>query len=144
MKVSLKRLKLSEKPEKQLELQRRQAHLYAKRAGKIELERLRQDGILYGDMWRAMGQVYDEEISINKKALLAHLQTYPEMEQELFLQAREDVLKAERRAVADALRRGLISQQVYTELVEELNNRLAAVDILKENRGLGDDEVQHG
>ena len=105
---------------------------------------MRQDGILYGDMWRAMGQVYDEEISINKKALLAHLQTYPEMEQELFLQAREDVLKAERRAVADALRRGLISQQVYTELVEELNNRLAAVDILKENRGLGDDEVQHG
>lgn len=141
----IKRLKLSEKPEQRLELQRRQARLYAKRAGKQELDRLREDGILYGDMWRAMGHVYDEEIDANKQELLAHLQDYPEMEQELFLQAREDVLKAERQAVGDALRRGLISQDVHTELIEELNNRLAALDILKENRGLGNkEEAQHG
>ena len=135
----IKRLKLSEKPEQRLELQRRQARIYAKQAGKLELDRLRQEGILYSEMWQAMGQVYDEEISANKAQLSSHLQHYPEMEQELFLQAREDVLKAERRAVSDALRRGLIAQDVHTELIEELNNRLAAVDILKENRGLEED-----
>lgn len=136
----IKRLKLSEKPTQQIELQRRQARLYAKRAGKLELDRLRKDGILYGDMWQAMGEVYDEEINASRDKLLAHLQHYPEMEQELFLQAREDVLKAERRAVSDAQRRGLITEEVHSEMIEELNNRLAALDILKENRGLDDEK----
>ncbi len=140
----IKRLKLSEKPAQQIELQRRQARLYAKRAGKLELDRLRKDGILYGDMWQAMGEVYDEEIAASKDNLLAHLQYYPEMEQELFLQAREDVLKAERRAVSDAQRRGLITEKVHREMIEELNNRLAALDILKENRGLDVEETQDG
>lgn len=136
----IKRLKLSEKPTQQIELQRRQARLYAKRAGKLELDHLRKDGILHGDMWQAMGEVYDEEINASRDKLLAHLQHYPEMEQELFLQAREDVLKAERRAVSDAQLRGLITEEVHSEMIEELNNRLAAIDILKENRGLDDEK----
>lgn len=136
----IKRLKLSEKPTQQIELQRRQARLYAKRAGKLELDHLRKDGILHGDMWQAMGEVYDEEINASRDKLLAHLQHYPEMEQELFLQAREDVLKAERRAVSDAQLRGLITEEVHSEMIEELNNRLAALDILKENRGLDDEK----
>jgi len=132
----IKRLGLSEKPSQHLELQRRQARLYARRAGQLELDRLRQDGILYQDVWEAMHQVYDETIERQTTALQDHLTDYPELEQELFLQAREDVLKAERTAVSDAWRRGLIGQDVHEELLQELNNRLAALAIIHENRGL--------
>lgn len=134
----IKRLGLSEKPAQRLDLQRRQARLYAKQAGQLELDRLRRDGILYQEIWEAMHQVYEESIDRHKSALQAHLAGFPELEQELFLQAREDVLKAERSAISDAWRRGLISQEVYDELSGEVNNRMAALEIIHENRGLDD------
>jgi hypothetical protein len=133
-------LGLAEKPAQRLELQRRQARLYAKQTGQRELDRLRVDGILYQDVWDAMHQVYDESIDRQMEALQAHLASYPELEQELFLQARADVLKAEHAATADAWRRGLISKEIHDELIAELNNRIAALEIIKENRGLEDGE----
>jgi CPA1 family monovalent cation:H+ antiporter len=131
------RLKLADKPPQRVELQRRQATLFAKWAGKHELDRLRDDGILFKDIWDSMGQVYDEEILDKKSDLRAHLQEFPELEQEMYLQAREDALNAERSAVGEASRRGLISNEVHDELIFELNNRVAALEIIKRNRGLG-------
>ena len=84
-----------------------------------------------------MSQVYEEEIAETKQSIREHLQDYPELEQEWYLLAREDVLRAERTALAEAVRAGLIPEEIEEELTLELNNRLAAVDVLKENRGLG-------
>ncbi|MCB9006303.1 MAG: Na+/H+ antiporter [Ardenticatenaceae bacterium] len=133
----IKRLRLADKPPQRVELQRRQATLFAKWAGKRELDRLRENGILFKDIWESMVQVYDEEILEKKADLRAHLQDYPELEQEMYLQAREDALNAERSAIGEASRRGLISNDVNDELIIELNNRVAALEILMKNRGLG-------
>lgn len=133
----IKRLRLAEKPAQRLELQRRQATLSAKWAGQQELERLRHRGILFRDIWESMDQVYDEEIMGKKDALRAHLETFPELEQEMYLQARHDALNAERSAIGEASRRGLISNEVHDELIIELNNRVAALEIIMNNRGLG-------
>ncbi|MCB0000845.1 MAG: hypothetical protein KDE56_34010, partial [Anaerolineales bacterium] len=130
-------LRLADKPPQRVELQRRQATLFAKWAGKRELDRLRENGILFKDIWESMVQVYDEEILEKKADLRAHLQDYPELEQEMYLQAREDALNAERSAIGEASRRGLISNDVNDELIIELNNRVAALEILMKNRGLG-------
>ena len=132
----IRRLKLAEKSPQQLQHQRRQALLYAKRAGKRELDRLREEGILFRDIWEAMSAVYDDDIAYQKSHLRNHLEEFPELEQEMFLQARADVLKAERSAISDANRRGFISEKVYHDLSVELNDRLAALDVLKANRGL--------
>ena len=132
----IKRLRLADKPPQRVELQRRQATLFAKWAGKHELDRLRDDGILFKDIWDAMGQVYDEEILEKKENLRTHLQDFPELEQEMYLQAREDALNAERSAIGEASRRGLISNEVNDELIIELNNRVAALEIIMKNRGL--------
>ena len=138
----IRRLKLSDKPPQRTEQQRRQALLYAKWAGRRELERLRQDGILFRDIWEAMGEVYDKEIDHNKATLRAHLRDYPELEQEMYLQAREETLKAEKRAISDAARRGLISEEVQEELSRELNNRSAALELIKANRSLDGKESE--
>ncbi len=133
----INRLKLAEVPPQRVELQRRQATLSAKWAGKHELDRLRDDGILFKDIWDSMGQVYDEEIQAKKADLRAHLQDFPELELDMYLQAREDALSAERSAVGEASRRGFISNEVHDELIVELNNRAAALEIIMKNRTRG-------
>ena len=142
----INRLKLADKPPQRVELQRRQVTLFAKWAGKHELNRLRENGILFKDIWDSMRQVYDEEILEKKADLRAHLQDFPELEQEMYLQAREDALNAERSAIGEASRRGLISNEIHDELIIKLNNRVAALDIIKKNRGLDvrRQEVEHG
>ncbi|MCP5095494.1 MAG: Na+/H+ antiporter [Chloroflexi bacterium] len=140
----INRLKLADKLPQRIENQRRQAYVYAKRAGKRELDRLRENGWLFRDIWESMSQVYDEEILDLKESLRANLQVYPELEQEMYLQAREDVLRAERSAITEAARIGLISDDIYEDLVFELNNHLTALEVLKENRGLsGVTEAKH-
>ncbi len=133
----INRLKLAHKPPQRVELQRRQASLFAKWAGKHELDRLRDDGILFKDISDAMGQVYDEEILEKKTDLRTHLHDFPELELDMYFQAREDALNAERSAVGEASRRGLISNEVHDELIVELNNRVAALEIIMKNRELG-------
>jgi CPA1 family monovalent cation:H+ antiporter len=132
----INRLNLADKPPQRVELQRRQATLFAKWAGKHELDRLRDNGILFRDIWDSMSQVYDEEILEKKESLRSHLQDFPELEQEMYLQAREDALNAERSAIGEASRRGLISNEVQDELIIELNNRVAALELIMKNRGL--------
>lgn len=110
--------------------QRHQALAYAKRAGRRELDRLHDEGFLYRDMWLAMGAVYDEEIDEIKRALRDHFEDYPELEREMYLQARGDVLKAERNAVSDIVARGFISREVYEALIHDTDRRLAVLDAL--------------
>ena len=133
----INRLQLGKKLPQREESRRRQALLFSKRAGLKELDRLRENGWLFRDIWESMSQVYEEEIAETKQSIREHLQDYPELEQEWYLLAREDVLRAERTALAEAVRAGLIPEEIEEELTLELNNRLAAVDVLKENRGLG-------
>ncbi len=83
-----------------------------------------------------MHQVYNESIERQVTSLQTHLAAFPELEQELFIQARTDVLKAEHSAVGDAWRRGLISREIHDELIKELHDRLVALEIIQENRGL--------
>lgn len=117
------------------EQQRRQVRIYAKRAGRKELNNLHDAGILSTAIWRAMGTVYDSRIEARTTLLQEYLAEYPELEQEMVLQARTDVLRAERTAVADANRRGLITEEVQEELFREIDNRSAALDMIKANRG---------
>jgi len=130
----IRRLGLSEKPEHLLEHQRRQARLFTKRAGLQEMNRLRNEGMLFRDIWEATSAVFNEEINESKLAIRDHLEAHPELEQDLFLQARTDALRAERSAITDAMQRDMISELVHEELVHTVDNRMGALDLIKENR----------
>lgn len=138
----IRRLGLSHKPEQIVQQQRRQALLHATQAGKDELDKLHNEGILPGDVWRAMAEVYDEELSRRNEALRDLMRLYPELEQEIVLQAREDVLQAERSAIADLNRRGLISEQVYHDLIRETDSRAAALELIRSTWGMGNMETK--
>jgi hypothetical protein len=62
------------------------------------------------------------------------MEAHPELEQELFLQARTDALRAERSAITDAMQHDVISEAVHEELVHAADNRMAALDLIRESR----------
>jgi CPA1 family monovalent cation:H+ antiporter len=132
----IRRLGLARRPPQSIEQQRRQTLVYAKRAGQRELERLRREGIVFREIWEAMSDVYEEELETLKERLRDHLETYPELEQELYLQVRADVLRAERSAITDAARRGFISEEVHTELASEADRRMAALELVMQTVGI--------
>lgn len=138
----IRRLRLADKPEHLLEHQRRQAKLFAKRAGLHEMRRLRQEGMLFKDIWDSVSSVYTEEIEKTKAEVRNHLEAHPEIEQDLFLQARTNALRAERSAVTEAMQVDLISEQIFAELVHEADNRLGALDLIKENRNTQNKEIE--
>jgi CPA1 family monovalent cation:H+ antiporter len=120
-------LGLTDRPEHEKEQERHQALLYATRAGKRELDRLYDDGIISAEIWEAMSEVYAIEVRQQNKELRDLLHNYPELEQTMILQAREDLLQAERSALVDAVRRGLISEDVYHELIRETDFSVEAL-----------------
>ena len=128
------RLGLSGKPEQLVEYQRRQAKLFALRAGLHEINRLRQEGILFRDVWGAVSSVYNEEINETKLTIRDHLEAHPEIEQDLFIQARTDALRAERSAITNAMQSDLISEEVHEEIAKVVDEQLAAITTIKENR----------
>ncbi len=130
------RLGLARKPEHLVEYQRRQARLYTQRAGQQEINRLLQEGILFRDVWQAVSTVYDEEIDKTKLTIRDQLEAHPEIEQDLFLQARTDALRAERTAITSAMQRDLISEEVHEEMAKEIDEHLAAITLINEQRNI--------
>lgn len=140
----VRRMGLAERSDAALEQQRRQARLYANRAAKRELARLHEEGVLFRDLWAAMDKHYETEIDVNRDALRHHLQSHPELETDMYLTARIDALRAERQALQDAARRGLISEHVLEELTLEVNNHLAALDFMESDAEQGEAVATEG
>jgi len=95
---------------------------------------MHDDGIPFHDVSEAMETVYETEIANYKMALRDHLLAYPDLEQEMYLQAREDLIRSERRAIGEAARRGIMSDDLQDELTEESDKRLAALQLIRENK----------
>jgi len=136
----LRFLGLSDQPEPERLQQRQQAQLYASRAGRRELERLYEDGIVSTEVYQAMRDVYTGELRRRSRKLRDLLHEFPELEQNMMVQARKDLHQAERTALGDVARRGLISEEVYHELIKETDNRAAALDMIQDAMGLQTDE----
>ena len=127
----IKRLGLAAKPVERVEQQRRQARIYAQQAGLEELDRLHEQGVLFRDLHEAMAGLYKGELASDAEELRDHLRRHPELETDMYIQARADTLRAERRALQDAARRGLIAEDVLTELTADINDHLAALEFIE-------------
>ncbi len=127
----IKRLGLGKRSQAVVDQQRHQAVIYSKRAGRRELERLRREGMVLPQLWAPLDDLYDEEIRKDRRLLDLHFQSNPGLETSMFLQARSDAINAERSAVLDANRRGLISTEIAEEVMEDLAHRLAALEFLR-------------
>ncbi len=132
------RLGLAAKPQERTEQQRQQARIYAQQAGIDELARLHEQGVLFSDLYEAMAELYRGELTRDREELSDHLRRHPELETDMYLHARADTLRAERSALQDAARRGLIADDVLTDLIGEINDHLAALEFIESDARQGE------
>jgi len=128
----LKRLGLTKRPEVIVAREKRLGRLYAAQAGLSRLAELRRDGLLVGEVWTGLRDEYRQTSQQLADEMVQLLVEHPDLEREVLLRARREALRAERGALGDALRQGLISEDVYRELVSEVDWRLEALALIGE------------
>ncbi len=128
----MNRLGLSGRADNELAQQHHQARIYMTRAGQSEVARLGSDGVLFGDLADSLGKTYQRDIRIQTGDLRDHFSEHPELEVAMLLQARREALTAERIALTDIVRTGMIESSVAEDLGIELSNRQAVLDLLEE------------
>jgi CPA1 family monovalent cation:H+ antiporter len=126
----LKRLGLIERPKYQITHEMQMGRNLASHAGLRRLAELNQEGLLTDDMWAGLRDDYYEMQQNLVSEMNQLFSEHPELERETLLQARREALQTERVALGDALRRGLLSDEVYEELRSDVDRRLEAVAII--------------
>jgi uncharacterized protein involved in exopolysaccharide biosynthesis len=87
---------------------------------------------LVREVWAGLRDEYEKTSRQLSEEMVQLLAKYPDLEREILLQARREALEAERAALGDALRQGLISERVYRELTREVDDHLGALTIIRE------------
>jgi CPA1 family monovalent cation:H+ antiporter len=128
----IKRLGLAGREDGEIAQQTHQARIHMARAGQSEVAKLGADGVVVDTMAQALSKTYGRDITEFSSQLSAHLNTNAELEVAMLLQARRDALFAEKSALTDIVRTGLVDSQVAEHLSIELNNRMAALDLIEE------------
>lgn len=128
----MRRLGLAGRAEAELQQQFRQAHIYMSRAGQDEINRLGANGVLFADLADSLARTYQREIRDQSADLRRHFGAHPELEVAMLLQARREALVAERTALADVVRTGMIDNSVAHDITIELDNRMAVLELLEE------------
>lgn len=128
----MRRLGLSGTADNELTQQRHQARIHMARAGQSEVARLGAEGVLFGDLADSLAKTYQRDVGRQSAALRDHFGHHPELEVAMLLQARREALTAERTALADFLRTGMIDTTVAEDLAVELDDRMAVLDLLEE------------
>jgi CPA1 family monovalent cation:H+ antiporter len=128
----VKWLGLAEQPAHIVAREMQLGRLYAAQAGLSRLADLRHDGLLVGEVWAGLRDEYHKTSSQLSDEMIQLFARHPDLEREVLLQARREALRAERVALIDALRQGLISESVCRELTSEVDRRLDALILISE------------
>ena len=132
MSTLITKLGLAGRADNELEQQTHQAKIAMRRAGQAEVARLGADGVLFAEMADALGKTYQRDVTEESAGLRKHFSKHPELEVAMLLQARRDALLAESSGLSDIVRSGMVEQQVADDLAIELNNRLAALELIED------------
>ncbi|OQY18687.1 MAG: hypothetical protein B6I34_10375 [Anaerolineaceae bacterium 4572_32.1] len=131
IKLLLKRLGLIERPEHVLERERHLGRLLAIQGGLRRLERLHRDGVLIDEIWEGLRDDYAHTRNTLGGEIHRLFAEHAELERELLLQARREALQAEHGALIDALRQGLLSEKIFSELRADIERRLEALALIQ-------------
>ena len=127
----LDRTGLTERLPHRVAREKRLGQLYAAQAGLRQLDRLHQEGLLPEEMWNGLRADYVQAQTLLTGHITELFHDHAEMEREMLIQARREALQAERGALGDALRRGLVSEHVYGKLVTDIDHRLEALELIQ-------------
>lgn len=124
MSLLLRRLGIIGREEGKLEYERRHGRLMAARAARDRLRRLHDEGMISATTWEQLSLKVEEQIQKYLAAQNELLLEQPALQSEEYDDARREGLRAERAMLATLSNEGVISEEVYGELVAEVDAAL--------------------
>jgi len=126
----IRKLGLARKSDQQQDKERHLGRYFILRMAQEELNRLHRLGIYSGSVWEAIREAQQTELEQHDQAVRDMLHRHPGVGHALAIQARQVSLQAQRTALGDAVRQGIISDDIQDELAEELDAHLEGVDLI--------------
>lgn len=118
-------LKLSERTELQEEFERRHARAVAARVAYEHLQTMHRRGLLSEHTWKKLSFVLKEHAEKLSESVPEVIEAEPSIETEELIAARREVLGAQRAAINRLLLEGVISEEVFEQLVRGIDTQLA-------------------
>ena len=126
----VKTLKLVEYTENRIEYQRRHARAVASRAAREHLERLNRQGLLSDHTWQNLSPILKAYNLAQVEAVKEVLVHDPSVEADELEATRREYLRSNRSTYATLLKDGLINEDIYSQLVSEVDAALTEKGIL--------------
>jgi CPA1 family monovalent cation:H+ antiporter len=104
------------------------ARLLMLRASRREVDALRSEGLIAQPTWKVIGDMTEEDMQ-------AIMHDHPELERTILIETRQDLLRAKRNALAEALHRGFITEEVYRSELDDLDRRILVWERFDETTG---------
>jgi hypothetical protein len=120
----IRRRRLAQHEAGALEYERRRGRLMAAQAARQRLQQLHDAGLISATTWEDLLPQLEAEIGQRLAAQRALLQEQPGLEAAVRNDAREEWLRAQRAALMTLLNEGVLSEEVYEELVREVDVQL--------------------
>ncbi|MEJ2549597.1 MAG: Na+/H+ antiporter [Anaerolineales bacterium] len=120
----LARLKVIERNEGQIEYERRQARALAERAGYERIQKLSKNGLISEHTWEHLQPVLEHRVKNLTSAVQEILRATPDLEEQELINARREMLRAQRGTLATLRRDGIISDLTYDSLLAEVDEAL--------------------
>ncbi|HID63914.1 MAG TPA: Na+/H+ antiporter [Anaerolineae bacterium] len=128
MRPLLGRLNLVCRAEERLEYERTRGQLLALRAAWQMLREMQEDGILSPLVWQTLNSEYRLEGERLAAELEALYQNHAHLQQDELMATRRECLRAQKSALLSLLQQGVISEEVYRDLVTGLDRQLETLD----------------
>lgn len=117
-------LKLSEQTESQQEYERRHAKAAATRSAYLHLEKLNQDGLLSDFTWQYLAPALERRSKMLTQAVRESLIADPTLRAQELADAWREALRSQRSELTSLHRDGAISEEIFSELVAEVDAQL--------------------
>ena len=121
----VKRLKLVQRSEEQDEYERRHARFVAARASYDRLRRMHGQGLLSEHTWQIIAPALERQNAKLVEAVREAAASSPALEAKELTTARREGLRAQRAALTGLLRDGVIAEDIFAEMVGEVDAALA-------------------
>ena len=125
----VKKLGLINRTKSQEEYERRHARFVANRSASDHLQRMSEQGLLSAHIWEQMNPIFKNREMVLVESLKDILSANPAVETEELDTARREALRVQRATLGSLLRDGVISDEIYGELVHEVDDALTEQNV---------------
>jgi CPA1 family monovalent cation:H+ antiporter len=121
MEQLVRRMKVTKRSDIRERYERRNARLIAARAAYQRVNQMHRDGIISDHIWESLSPILEQHNQKLVESVSELMHANPTVEQEELNTARREALQAQRSSLTNLFIDGIISDEIFTELVTEVD-----------------------